>query len=125
MGVENLYRALQQIQGSSGPALGSADVFTAARADESIASQTVALFFELLGQFTGDLVLTMGAYNGAYIAGGVAQRHVDLLEQSHFRRGFENKGRHSGILCEVPTAVITHNIPGLLGAAACAQQRFR
>ena len=124
MGVENVYSALQSLNNVAHDNLSSADIFNAARNSDPVAVQTVELFFEILGQFTGDLVLATGAYQGAFIAGGVAQRHIDLLATSKFREGFENKGRHSHILRNVPTAVITHQIPGLLGAAAFAVNNF-
>ena len=62
----------------------------------------------------------MGAYDGAYVAGGIAQRHADALAASNFRRGFDNKGRHQRLMAAVPTALIVHPQPGLLGAAQVA-----
>ena len=67
----------------------------------------------------GDLALTLGANDGVYIAGGIAKRYPDVLNNSRFRAGFESKGRHSKILKRIPTRLITHEQPGLLGAAYC------
>ncbi len=63
----------------------------------------------------------MGAFEGAYVAGGIAQRHGDLLAGSRFRSGFENKGRHRQLLEQVPTLLIRHAEPGLAGASGVAR----
>ena len=62
-------------------------------------------------------MLSQVAFDGVYIAGGIAQRHSDLLLNGNFRYGFENKGRHQKILKNVPSLLIQHEQPGLLGAA--------
>ncbi len=77
------------------------------------------MFFELLGQVAGDLALTLGAVDGVYIAGGIAKRYPEILEDSRFRSGFESKGRHRSFMERIPTRLITYDQPGLLGAAYC------
>ena len=122
MGVENVHWALGQIAGEPEVPTGAAGIFDAAREDSSSAcGQAVALFFELLGQVAGNLVLSTGAFDGVYIAGGVAQRHGDLLQASRFREGFENKGRHRELMTSVPSHLILHAQPGLLGASRKAR----
>jgi len=64
----------------------------------------------------------MGAFDGAYIAGGITQRHADLLADSPFRKGFERKCRHHDLLEKVPTAIIIHPQPGLAGAASIVRK---
>ena len=119
MGIRNIYWALSQIHGGDPLDLNAEEVFDRSCNDE-VAAETVDLFFELLGQACGNLVLSMGAYDGAYVAGGIAQRHADALAASNFRRGFDNKGRHQRLMAAVPTALIVHPQPGLLGAAQVA-----
>jgi glucokinase len=82
----------------------------------------VQVFFEVLGQYAGDLALTLGAKDGIFVAGGIAQRYPDLLTNSRFRSGFESKGRHRSIVERIPTQLILHEQPGLLGASYCALQ---
>ena len=67
----------------------------------------------------------MGAYDGIYIGGGIIKRHPDLLKTSAFRSGFENKGRYRALMERVPTMLITHPEPGLLGAADIAAGMYR
>jgi glucokinase len=80
--------------------------------------ETVTLFQRLLGQFAGDFALAVGARQGLFLAGGVAQKLGPALGEGPFREGFEAKGRHRSLLASIPTALITHPQPGLLGAAA-------
>jgi glucokinase len=122
-GLENIYRALRRIQGKAGSRVGASEVFARAEAgDDAIAKEAVKLFFEVLGQIAGDLALAMGAFDGIFIAGGIVQRYPDLLKASAFRSTFEHKGRHRSLMERVPTWLITHTDPGLLGAAYCALQ---
>jgi glucokinase len=82
------------------------------------------MFFEVFGQVAGDLALTLGAQDGIFIAGGIAKRYPDLLKNSRFRSGFENKGRYRSLMERVPTQLILHEQPGLLGAAYCALKLY-
>ncbi|XOV89101.1 MAG: glucokinase [Pseudomonadota bacterium] len=122
MGIENIYWALGQLRSLTVPPISAAEIFQRARdGDDNLATAAIDLFWEILGQAAGNLVLSTGAFDGAYIAGGIAQRHADLLFNSRFRTGFENKGRHSLLLSKVPTLLIRHPEPGLLGASRRAQ----
>ncbi len=115
-GLENIYHALSTLRGEAGGTPKAAEIF-AGRDDSALAAEAVELFFEILGQIAGDLALTLGAEDGVYIAGGIAKRYPDVLKISRFRTAFENKGRHRRIMERIPTRLITHDQPGLLGAA--------
>ena len=117
-GIENLYRALSRLHDEKRGQLAAAEIFAAAGdGSDERAGEAVELFFEILGQVAGDLALTLGAEDGIFIAGGIAQRYPDKLANSGFRSGFEHKGRHRSLLERIPTQLITHPQPGLLGAA--------
>ena len=119
-GIVNLYAALAEIRGEQVGDTDAAGIFAAARDGSSaLAQETTRLFFELLGQVAGDLALTLGASDGVYVAGGIAKRYPDMLMDGHFREAFESKGRHRHIMERIPTYLITHEQPGLLGAAYC------
>ena len=115
-GLENIYLALRSIRRESGPQLSAAQIF-AQREPGNLAAEAVDVFFELLGQVAGDVALTLGAVDGVYIAGGIAKRYPDLLEESRFRSAFEGKGRRRALMERTPTRLITYDQPGLLGAA--------
>jgi len=78
-----------------------------------------------LGQLAGNLALTLGSFDGVYLAGGILKRYPDLLRTSSFRLGFENKGRHRSLMEKIPTLLILHPQPGLLGASYCARKLFQ
>lgn len=117
-GLENIHRALATIRGEASNELSAAEIFAARSADQ-LATETVDVFFEMLGQVSGDLALTLGAVDGVYIAGGIAKRYPEVLEESRFRQAFESKGRHRSFVERIPTHLITYDQPGLLGAAYC------
>ena len=119
-GVENLYWALTRIHNDKRAQLTAAEIFGASPEDNPRATEAVELFYEILGQVAGDLALALGA-NAIFIAGGIAQRYPERLADSRFRTGFEHKGRHRSLMERVPTLLITHPQPGLLGAAYCAR----
>jgi len=125
-GLENIYWALGQIHGEKLPKLTAAEIFAKAGDNsDPHAAEAVALFFEILGQVAGDLALTLGAEDGVYIAGGIVKRYPDLLANSRFRSGFESKGTHRSLMERIPTQLILHEQPGLLGAAYCALELLR
>lgn len=122
-GLENVYRALCQLNGETAADITAAEIFSRVLAKEDVlAVQATQLFFEALGQVAGNLVMTLGAYDGVFLAGGILKRYPDLLKASDFRAGFEAKGRHRHLLEKVPTSLIIHPQPGLLGASWCARE---
>ena len=120
-GIENIYSALCVIHDAKPTMVSAAEVF-AASANDARAAETVNMFFDVLGQVSGDLALVLDARDGVYIAGGICKRYPDLLQNSGFRNAFESKGRHRALMERIPTQLITHDEPGLLGAAYCALQ---
>ncbi len=121
-GIENIYAALAVVRDEPAESLSARDVFAAAANASPLANEAVGVFFEIMGQVAGDLALTMGAWDGVYIAGGIAKRYPDILVASRFRKAFDRKGRHSHIIERVPTYLISHDQPGLLGASYLAQE---
>ena len=73
------------------------------------------MFCAMLGTIAGNLALTVGALGGIYIAGGIVPKLGASFAQSNFRARFEAKGRFRGYLAAIPTYVITHPEPALLG----------
>ena len=122
-GLVNIHEALCSINGQDNPGLIAADIAVAGiNKTDQICEQTFDLFFEMLGQVAGDIALALGAYQGIFIGGGICQRYPTQLAESRFRKGFENKGRHSHLMTNLPTWLITHKNPGLLGASVFATQ---
>ncbi len=119
-GIENVYWALSNNQSNTKPP-SAASIFDRINSD-ALAQQTTSLFFQVLGQVAGDISLATGAFDGVYLAGGIAQRYPSLLSHSGFRAGFENKGRHKALMQSIPTVLIRHPQPGLLGATTASDR---
>jgi glucokinase len=116
-GLENLYWGLAQVHDEYFLQLSAPDILLASvDGNNYLAVKAVELFYEILGQVAGDLALALGANDGIYIAGGITQRYPLQLVNSRFRSGFENKGRHRQLMRGIPTQLILHKQPGLLGA---------
>jgi len=125
-GIQNIYWALTEINGERQRQLTSAEIFARAeKAGDQRAEESIQLFFELLGQIAGNLALSMSTVDGVYIAGGIAKRYPHKLVNSRFRSGFENKGHYRSMMERIPTRLITHAEPGLLGASYCAIEMAR
>ena len=122
-GVVNIYHALNNIRGEKIMQVSAADVFSlASDGDDATAKEAVEIFFEVFGQVAGNLALTLGAFDGIFIGGGIIARNPELIASSRFRTGFEHKGRYRSLMEKIPTQVILHPQPGLLGASYCALQ---
>ena len=75
----------------------------------------------MYGAEAGNLALRAVATGGVYIGGGIAQHVLPRMESGLFRTAFETKQGFSNLLHTIPTWLITHPNPGLLGAAIAAQ----
>jgi glucokinase len=82
-----------------------------------VARRALARFCAILGSVAGDAALIHGART-VMIAGGIVPRFVSFLRTSAFRERFLAKGRFAAWLEGVAVHVVTHPMPGLLGAAA-------
>lgn len=120
-GLTNLYQALAAIDGDTVEPLAPEQITQRAqKGEDTLCVHTVERFCAIFGSVVGDAVLNLGSWDGAYLAGGLPPLLVPWLRQGAFRHRFEDKGRLSPAMREVPTLIITHPYAGLLGAAASA-----
>lgn len=89
---------------------------------DPICSETIDTFCALLGNFAGNVALTLGARGGVYIGGGIVPRLGERFFTSRFRECFEAKGRFGNYLENIPTALITDTLAALTGAAFAIEQ---
>jgi glucokinase len=115
-GLERLYSAL-----ADGARLGAAEIDAAAWRGEPAAAAAHALFTRWLGRVAGNLALIAGARGGVYLAGGILPRWGDRFDVSAFRRAFEDKAPYTGWLRAIPSYLVMHPQPGLLGLAVLAE----
>jgi glucokinase len=117
-GLENLYHAICQLNGTEPEALVAAQVSERGLATSDVAcEEALACMCRLLGNAAANLALTLGARGGVYIGGGVIGRLGDYFARSGFRAAFEAKGRFASYLQRIPTYVIRAEQPALIGCA--------
>ncbi|HTD06912.1 glucokinase [Undibacterium sp.] len=126
IGLDIIYRALAAKEGLDAEPLTVADIIQRALQQQSaLCVQTLACFCDMLGTAAGNLAVTLGAKGGIYIGGGIVPRLGRFFTESGFRGRFEEKGRFSGYLQQIPTYVITAEYPAFVGVSAMlAQAQF-
>jgi glucokinase len=119
-GLVNVHRALSVIAGVDPGNLQPADVTARAESGDRRCQHAISVFCSVFGAIAGDLVLTLGAWDGVFLSGGLVTPLLPALQHSGFRQRFEGKGRYAPAMAHVPTFAVVHPYPGLLGAAALA-----
>ena len=121
-GLVNIHRALCEMAGDEPPELQPQEVTAGAIAGDARCRHAVEVFCGVFGAIAGDLALTLGAWDGIFLTGGLVPKMLGELRASSFRRRFEAKGRFAGAISAVPTVAVLHPHAGLLGTAAFARQ---
>jgi glucokinase len=128
MGLVDLYRHLAE-QGPAdtpnplatpepGAAIGSLALAT----PTSLAHEAVRIFLSSYGAFAGDMALALLARGGVYLAGGVTQKLLPLVQSGDFLAAFNAKAEHAALAQRMPVHVVTDPDIGLRGAAVLAQR---
>lgn len=84
--------------------------------------EALETFFTMMGTVAGNLVLTLGARGGVYIAGGILPRMPEAFAASGFRARFEAKGRFTPYLVPIPAWLIIHPQPAFAGLAGLVNE---
>ena len=120
-GLTSLYRTIGRLSDSDTfeELKPSEIVARAAQESDPLCQRTIKVFCGVLGSFSGNLCLTLGATGGIYIGGGVVQKisEAGLFDQARFLNRLSAKGRLSNWLADVPAYIIETQYAGLLGAA--------
>ncbi|HEY4145139.1 glucokinase [Pinirhizobacter sp.] len=121
-GLVNLYSAICEISGQKPNDAITPEDITRRATDGSCAmcSRAVETFAGVFGSVAGDLVLTLGAWDGVYLTGGMTPILLPWIQKGHFRERFEAKGRFRDTMETVPTQAIMNPEPGLIGGTALA-----
>jgi glucokinase len=124
-GIHELYLALAELSGVQPSAADEIAVLGEADLGNALANQTLDRFCEIYGAVAGDFALSFGARGGVYISGGIAPRMIARLDSGGFRTRFEDKGRLSAYVREIPTFLVTHPYAAILGSAHELEQMGR
>ncbi len=118
-GLVNIAGALAQLESKSGADKTPDEITRRALSGECVlCAEALDIFCAMLGTVAADLALTLGARGGVYIAGGIVPRLGPAFAASPFRGRFEDKGRYSDYLPQIPTSVITRDAPAFAGLKA-------
>ena len=116
MGLQNLYQSICTLEQVTAEPLTPQNISDQALdGSNAYCVEALDIFCGLLGSVAGDVVLTLGAYQGVYIGGGIVPKLGSYFAQSSFRQRFEAKGRFNERLKQVPAFVIDAKNPALLG----------
>lgn len=124
-GLYDLYTILAALKGEAPVLKDEAEVTREGLVGDPLASETLDRFCLILGSVAGDLALTFGARGGVFVSGGIAPRIAERLAAGGFRARFEDKGRLSDYLQGVPTYLVLHPYPAIVGAARALEQLER
>ena len=116
-GLERLFAAI------TGRALAAPEIDAAAWRGEPDAVRAHAVFTRWLGRVAGNLALIAGARGGVYLAGGILPRWGARFDVGLFRSAFKDKPPYDAWLAAIPSFLVTHPHPGLLGLAVLAGGR--
>jgi glucokinase len=124
-GLFDLYRALADIEGANAELPDDKAVIEAANTGDRLGGVAVDRFCGILGSVAGDLALNFGARGGIFVSGGLAPRIADRLAASQFRARFEDKGRLSPFVAQIPTSLVLHPYPAIVGCSRELSQMER
>jgi len=80
------------------------------------------LFAKIYGQQAGNLALTCMSGGGVYIAGGIAPKVIEKLNDGTLITAFNAKGRMVKLTEVMPVHVVMNANVGLMGAALAASR---
>ena len=130
-GLPRIYAGLCELWGVS-PQFDAPDQITSAALEfdganggDLISHKTLELFCAMLGTAAGNFALNLGSRGGVYLAGGILPRITDFFCASDFRQRFEDRGRMTDFVKQIPTLLVLDPEPGLTGAFGLAQQLNR
>lgn len=116
-GLSRIYAALTRLDAGAEKQLSPGEVSDLAiKHNDAMASEALSIFCGILGTVAGNLALTLGARGGVYIGGGIVLKVLDSFTRSCFRERFEQHGRLTQYLQNIPTYVIDTDYPALSGA---------
>jgi glucokinase len=116
-GLFELYGVLAKMRQATAALADEKAVYEAAAKGDGLANETLDRFCGILGSVSGDLALSFGARGGVFVSGGIAPRMAERLATGSFRARFEDKGRLKTYMQQIPTSLVVHPYPAIIGAA--------
>lgn len=117
-GLVSIHRAL------AGKDESSKSIIAAAANNDVDAVKTVETFLQIFGRVAANLSLLFDARGGIYIGGGVGASLLKFYSSSKFMRWFEKHPTYDDVVGKIPIRVVTHAVPGLVGAMQIVRNEF-
>lgn len=89
---------------------------SAFKQSDRLCEKAIEIFVEAYGAETGNLALKLLSYGGIYIAGGIAAKILPLMQDGRFLNSFQDKGRVSTLVEEIPVHIVLNPQVGLVGS---------
>ncbi|MDL2353942.1 MAG: glucokinase [Pseudomonadota bacterium] len=125
-GMEIIYRALAERNGQPALRRSAPAIISGALEDgDALCREVLECFCGMLGGAAANLAVTLGAFGGVFIGGGIVPRMGAWFAGSPFRARFEAKGRFTDYLAQIPTYVITTPNPAFFGVATILSEHLR
>jgi glucokinase len=125
-GMELIYRALAERNGQAVEGRGAPDIISGAlEGGDALCLEVLECFCGMLGGAAANLAVTLGAFGGIFIGGGIVPRMGEWFASSPFRARFEAKGRFADYLAQIPTYVISMANPAFFGVATILSEHLR
>ncbi len=123
-GLELIHRALGAASGAA--PLAAPEITRRALAEgDALCTSALDAFCAILGTAAANLAVTLGAFGGIYIGGGIVPRLGEYFDRSGFRARFEDKGRFSDYVKGIPTFVVTATQATFVGASAILAEQLK
>ncbi len=90
---------------------------------DAVCIETVDTFCGILGEYAGDMALTVSASGGVYLGGGILPRIVPILIAGTFSKRFTSKRKLYGFMNDIPVWLVTADYPALVGACHILRER--
>jgi glucokinase len=125
-GMELIHRALAERKGQRVEQRSAAGIIGGALEEgDALCLEVLECFCGMLGGAAANLAVTLGAFGGVFIGGGIVPRMGEWFATSPFRARFEAKGRFTSYLSEIPTYVISTPNPAFFGVATILSEHLR
>src|SRR5471030_2430816 len=99
-------------------------IYRALAGHSQLCDDVIETFCCMLATVASNVAITLGAQGGVYIGGGIVPKLGARFDHSGFRARFEQKGRFSDYLAQVPTFVVTAEYPAFVGVSAILAEKL-
>ena len=119
-GLVNLYNAIRILDGHDDlPERTAPEISELALQQKcKVCEEALDKMCRFLGSAAGNLAISIGAFGGVYIAGGIPVKLGDFFFNSSFYEEFLAKGRFKNYLAEIPVYLIDHPHIAFVGLQA-------